>query len=191
MLSLYTIGHSDLSSDRFLSLLNGNHIHTLIDVRSSPYSKFVPHFNKRELEAYIKENGLNYRFAGESLGGRPPQADVYKDQHMPEKSMKREDFLELVEYEEVMKRDWYLKGIRRLLDLIKAGEPTGENVAVMCSEGDPRECHRHHLIARSLIDPLMKVIPDEIDIIHILKDGTSEKVLASMFEQLPRQQRLF
>jgi uncharacterized protein (DUF488 family) len=51
------------------------------------------------------------------------------------------------DYAEVMKRDWYRRGIERLLQLM------GENLtAIMCSEEDPVQCHRHHLIAQTLLE---------------------------------------
>ena len=46
MIKLYTIGHSNHSLDQFIRLLEENGIMTLVDVRSAPYSRYNPHFNK-------------------------------------------------------------------------------------------------------------------------------------------------
>lgn len=181
-LTLYTIGHSNLSAAEFLALLNTHHITTLVDVRSAPYSKYVPHFGKRELETFLKSRGVNYRYAGEVLGGRPKQADVYKNSELPDQETKREDFLELVQYEEIMKRDWYQKSLRHLLSIVRDEAQSGGHVAIMCSEGNPRDCHRHHLIARSLIDPHVRVLEDTVAVCHILKDGTLETLTPADFE---------
>jgi hypothetical protein len=56
----------------------------------------------------------------------------------------------------------------------------------MCSEGNPLDCHRHHLIARSLVDPLVKVTNDQVVVMHIKRDGTLEAVKPDDFKtQLP------
>jgi uncharacterized protein (DUF488 family) len=185
--TLYTIGHSDLAAPDFLRLLRQHNIYLLFDVRSAPYSKFVPHFNKRELEAFLKRNGVDYLYGGDHLGGRPAQTDVYKGGQVPDKDTKREEFLDLVQYEEVMQRNWYQAAIQRLLQVVHGTAQKGGNVAIMCSEGNPRECHRHHLIVRSLIDPKLRIVDTDVEAIHILKDGTAEIVSPSEFRDLPKQ----
>jgi uncharacterized protein (DUF488 family) len=175
-LTLYTIGHSNLSADDFLTYLRRHDITVLVDVRSAPYSRFVPHFNKAELEVFLKTHHIDYRFAGEYLGGQPKHADVYKDGQIPGEDTERPEFLGLVQYEEVMKRDWYQKGIQRLLQIIQETMDKSSHVAVMCSEGNPRECHRHHLIARSLIDPSVRIVNESIKVQHIIKDGNIQPV---------------
>jgi len=72
------------------------------------------------------------------------------------------DYLHEVDYPEVMKRPWFTKGIERLLEL--ADEQT---TAIMCSEEDPAQCHRHHLIAKYV----MREHP-EVNVRHIRGDGT-------------------
>lgn len=172
-LTLYTIGHSSLSAADFLAHLRQNDITVLVDVRSAPYSRFVPHFNKAKLETYLKENGLDYRYAGEYLGGRPKDAEVNQPEGEPNQ---RPDYVA------VMKTESYQKGISRLLQIVAETQATGGNAAVMCSEGDPLNCHRHHLIARSLLDPAVKVIEQSVQVVHILKDGTAEPVEVQVFE---------
>ncbi|MFN8373406.1 MAG: DUF488 domain-containing protein [Anaerolineae bacterium] len=155
----------------------------MVDVRSAPYSKYVPHFGKRELEAFLKEHDVVYRYAGEVLGGRPKQADVYKNSAVPDQDTKREDFLELVQYEEIMKRDWYHKALRHLLTIVRDESASGGRVAIMCSEANPLECHRHHLITRSLLDPHVRVLEDEVVVCHILRDGALETVTPAAFDK--------
>lgn len=65
-LTLFTIGHGNQTLEQFLALLQQHHIRVLVDVRSAPYSKYVPHFNKSRLETYLRDNGLDYRYATES-----------------------------------------------------------------------------------------------------------------------------
>ena len=64
MNKLYTIGHSNHEIDHFLQLLKMHAITAVADVRSSPYSKFNPQFNREVLQKALKENGISYVFLG-------------------------------------------------------------------------------------------------------------------------------
>jgi len=193
-LTLYTIGHSNLSAADFIGYLRQHEITVLVDVRSAPYSRYVPHFNKDTLQTFLEANQVDYRYAGEFLGGQPKDETVYKNQEAPDEATKRPQFLKLVQYLDVMKRDWYQKGINRLLDIVRETEVQGGAVAIMCSEGNPLECHRHHLIARSLLDPAVRIIDENVKIRHIVKDGNVEELDPSTFaakSDPPHQPRLF
>jgi len=194
MLTLYTIGHSNLSAEDFLRYLRQHSITVLVDVRSAPYSRYVPHFHKNRLQPFLEANGLDYRYAGEFLGGQPKDETVYQNQEVPDETTKRPKFLKLVQYLDVMRRDWYQKGIHRLLDIVRETGAKGGAVAIMCSEGNPLECHRHHLIARSLVDPAVRITDENVKILHIVKDGNIEIVDPSSFavkSEPPHQPRLF
>ena len=69
--ALYTIGHSRLTPERFIDLLQQHSITLVVDVRSAPYSGIAPWFNKQPLQQYLQRHGIEYRFAGQELGGRP------------------------------------------------------------------------------------------------------------------------
>lgn len=140
---LYTIGHSNVSFERLIELLQQHGIQNLVDVRSTPYSQWASQFNRETLAQRLGEVGIVYVYAGEVLGGRPKDPTCYKTNEVPQGKVK---YLEVVDYPEVARRSWYLAGIKRLLQI--AGE--GRTV-VMCSEEDPHHCHRHHLIAQTLI----------------------------------------
>ena len=157
-MKLYTIGHSNHSFERFAQLLEENNVGLLVDVRSAPYSRYNPQFNREVLENALQGRYIEYAYAGRYLGGRPADPTCYKNHSLPAEGA---DYLHEVNYPEVMKRDWFQKGIKRLLEL--ADEPT---TAVMCSEEDPAECHRHHLISKYL----MAEYP-EVDVRHIRGDG--------------------
>ncbi len=159
---IYTIGHGNASVETIIQLLNQYRIQELVDVRSVPYSQYTPHFNRATLEDTLRKAQINYRFAGEHLGGRPDDPTCYKDGKLPDKDIDKEDYLKLVDYDEVAKRPFYLKGLARLIDL--AGE---RRVAIMCSEEDPNMCHRSRLIAYSLIER-------GVTVRHIRKDGRLE-----------------
>jgi len=158
-MKLYTIGHSNHSIDKFIHLLENNSITTLVDVRTSPYSRHNPQFNKENLEFVLSQREIQYAFAGKYLGGRPSDPACYRSRVLPREGT---DYLHEVDYPEVMKRDWFVRGIERLLEM--ADEHT---TAIMCSEENPAECHRHYLIAQYLMDN-----HPEVDVRHIRGDGT-------------------
>jgi uncharacterized protein (DUF488 family) len=158
-MDLYTIGHNRHPIDRFIQLLKGHQIEVLVDVRSAPYSRFNPQFNKNALQQALDKQYIEYVYAGEELGGRPKDPSCYKHHVIPSKSG---DYVKEIDYPEVMKRTWFLCGIQQLLEI---GRP--HTTAIMCSEEDPARCHRHHLIARYLLG----AYPEEA-ILHIRGDGS-------------------
>ena len=171
-LEIYTIGHSTLDMDDFLRLLKENTVKVLVDVRSKPYSRFNPQFNHDSLKHALAHAGLEYVFAGQYLGGRPSDPTCYKNSIVPDD---KTDYLKLVDYKQVMERDWYQRAIERLLQI--ASERLA---AIMCSEEDPARCHRHHLVTQSLLDR-------GITVWHIRSDGNVEEArpLPAVAQQLP------
>lgn len=187
---LYTIGHSNMLAEEFLALLDQHGITVLVDVRSAPYSRYVPQFNKANLQGLFRQQHRDYRFAGEWLGGRPQDPAVYREGVVPDDSTARAEFLEKVDYEAVMRQDWYRRAIDHLLAIVRDTTAQGGRVAIMCSESDPQECHRHHLIARSLIDPHVRVVETPVQVFHILREGSPREVTAGDFEKFEQLQLL-
>lgn len=128
---IYTIGHSNHEIETFLNLLRATNIDMVVDVRSAPFSKMYPHFNRETLESSLKENRIGYLFLGDLIGGR---------------SRNREDYEEgQVVYSRLAAKDDYQTTIRRVLD----GSAKFE-IALMCSEKEPLDCHRTLLLSQSL-----------------------------------------
>ena len=148
-ITLYTIGHSNHTADAFVALLQSQGITQLADVRSQPFSRYNPQFNKDALASALKLAGITYIFMGDTLGGRPDQADLYDPGH------------ERPNYGRQRQTPLYQQGISRLLEL--ASTPT----AMMCSEGDPLDCHRTLLIVPSLLER-------DVTVLHIYPDGHLE-----------------
>ena len=140
---IYTTGHSNSRPEEIIRLLEKHQIRILADVRSVPYSQYAPLFNRETFEAALGKRGIKYRFFGDNLGGRPQDPSCYKSGQLP---TGKADYLHLVDYEEVARRPKFRNGIERLLQL--AAE---RRTAIMCTEEDPRHCHRHHLIAVNLL----------------------------------------
>jgi uncharacterized protein (DUF488 family) len=142
--ALYTIGHGNHPIDRFIELIRGVGIESIIDVRSIPFSRFAPQFNKAVLEKSLGSAHIGYHYLGDLLGGRPGAGNIKTP----------------LSFEEATARASFQDGLRRLSALYSAGRS-----AVMCAERDPNRCHRKHLIARAIVSAGGTVI-------HILDDGT-------------------
>lgn len=158
-ITLYTIGHSNRSLTAFLELLERHGIESLVDVRSAPYSRYVTHFNRADLEYSVESHKIRYTYLGAELGGRPP-GDEFYDEH------------DHVLYYRVAQAPFFRGGIEKLIE-----EGAVYRTAFMCSEEDPTNCHRRLLIARVLIDEGVRVL-------HIRGDD-SEQVEQGMTVTAP------
>lgn len=143
--NLFSIGHSNQTLESFVELLHRNRIEALADVRSSPYSRFNPHFNKPDLERRMARAGVRYAFMGAELGGRP-EGDYYDPEGY-------------ALYGRRAKAPQFQAGLERLL-----GEAETARTAMMCSEGDPAGCHRYLLVTRALYN--------RETVAHIRSDGS-------------------
>jgi len=140
-----TIGHSTLPLGTFFSMLEKARVTAVADVRSSPFSRRMPHFSREELRAALKERGLKYVFLGKELGGRPRASNLYCDG--------------VADYEKMASEPAFHKGIDRVI--IGAKEHT---IALMCSEHNPLDCHRCLLVGRVLSEL-------HVPLGHILNNG--------------------
>jgi uncharacterized protein (DUF488 family) len=151
-MKLFTIGHSNHPIETFLQLLLDHGVQLLVDIRSKPYSRFHPQFNKKNLEIVLPQHSVVYMFAGEALGGRPADPACYRVGEGGELQ---------VDYDLVMQRDWFRQGIEQLIK-----ETRYLQTAIMCAEEDPARCHRYNLIGRYIRQHY-----PEIEVFHIRKDG--------------------
>ena len=78
---LYSIGHSNTDVDVFLDLLGRHRIEVVADVRSSPFSRHAPHFNREQLKRALANRRVRYVYMGDELGGRPSDPVMYDEQH--------------------------------------------------------------------------------------------------------------
>jgi uncharacterized protein (DUF488 family) len=161
-LQLYSIGHSNVPVERLIELLAQHGITTLCDVRSAPYSRYNPQFNREDLAAHVRAAGIAYNFMGDTLGGKP--ADT---------TLRTEDGA-LPDYVKIAASPPFQRGLAQLIALGGRG-PT----AFMCSEADYHPCHRHRLITPELIKR-------GVTVWHIMHDGTLEQGSIE-----PQQMRMF
>ena len=79
ILEVFTVGHSNHPLEKFLDLIEQAGINVIVDVRSSPFSKMVPHFNRDALERELRTRSIKYVFVGEELGGRSKVSADYEN----------------------------------------------------------------------------------------------------------------
>jgi len=149
MPELYTIGHSTHSVEKFIELLLMHGITAVCDVRSQPYSKFNPQFNRENIQTDLKHASIAYVFLGKELGPRSDDPACYEDGK--------------VQYHLLAATTIFQHGLERL----KKGMDS-HRIAVMCAEKDPLMCHRTILVCRHLRG-------EDIEIKHILEDGSVER----------------
>lgn len=170
---IYTIGHSNYDSNYFMEMLLKFKVNTVVDVRSVPFSKYVPHFNKDNIKTLLNNYGIHHIYMGEELG-------IIKDDDC---LLSKDGYLD---FEKVKKTNLFKNGIARIID----GFSKGYTIAIMCTEKDPMNCHRSILIGRELHN-------EKYTIAHILTDGSMEthaqfeERLINMYFPIKMQQDLF
>lgn len=142
---LYTIGHSNHLLTDFLNLLLKYGIDCIVDVRSIPASKYSPQFNKETLQGFLRSYDMDYQFFGFEFGAR--RNDSFNDSGF-------------VDFELTVQTALFQEGVHKLTPLLEK-----KNIALMCSEADPLECHRFSLVGRYYHE-------EGLDVNHILKDAT-------------------
>jgi uncharacterized protein (DUF488 family) len=129
--TITTVGHSNHEPDVFVRLLKSAGIELVVDIRSQPYSAYSPQFGSRALKRFLEESHIGYRHEP-ALGGRPDDPAMY-------------DSAGHVLYGRIAISESFLAAIVRLEGLADCTQ-----VAIMCSEENPDECHRRLLVARVL-----------------------------------------
>ena len=145
---VYTVGHSTHAIETFIELLRSNEVTAVADVRSSPYSRFNPQFNKEELERALKDKKIAYVYLGRELGARSSDPDCYKEGR--------------VSYRRLAQTELFRTGLERVCKGVQS-----HRVALMCAEKEPLDCHRTILVSRELV-------AEGVRVCHILADGELE-----------------
>lgn len=163
---MYTIGHGNRTIEELITLLNKYDIKYVIDVRTTPYSKYSPQFNQEVLKHSLEQNSITYVFMGDSIGGRPNDNSCYNKDGT-------------IDYDRIESKEFYKNGIERLKTAYNKSIPA----ALMCSESKPTECHRSKLIGRTLSRE--KIWLKHIDENGKLKDQVT--VLNEVSKGLPQE----
>lgn len=145
---VFTIGHSTLAVEAFVALLRRHEVTAVADVRSAPYSRFNPQFNRETLAEILRAAGVKYVFLGHELGARSKDPACYENGR--------------VQYRSLARTSIFREGIDRVMRGARE-----YRIALMCAEKEPLECHRTVLVARALAERGVAVR-------HILSDGGVE-----------------
>src|SRR5882757_9904910 len=122
-MTIFTIGHSNHPIERFVALLQEAGVRLLADVRSMPYSRRVPQFNRERLRETLKAAGIDYRHFGDALGGKPQGGTR--------------------DYGAMSRTPAFVAALDAMLD-----QSSRQPLALMCAEREPLDCHRTILVSR-------------------------------------------
>ena len=140
---LFTVGASNLDPDKFIGHLKLAGVDQVIDVRSSPFSRWSCWANSEPISGLLNANEIGYLFLGSVLGGR--QDDCITDG--------------AVDFTKIAAKVTFQTGLESVKELCQ-----NKSCCLMCAEGDPVKCHRLVLISRYL--------RSDLRIMHILRDGS-------------------
>lgn len=132
---VWTVGHSTRELDEFVTILLDAGIELLVDVRTVPRSRRLPHFNREALAAELPRRGLQYVHMGHLGGFRRPTPGS------PNTAWRNASFRGYADY---MLTDAFEEVLAELREFASR-----QRTAIMCSEAVPWRCHRS-LIADAL-----------------------------------------
>ncbi len=147
-LSCFTVGHSNHEQHHFIRLLRQHGITGVADVRSSPYSRHNPQFNREAVKSTLHDSGIAYVFLGDCLGARQTAPEFLYPGMVK------------VEFKKVRASENFQAGIERVVQ----GMQKGYRLSLMCAEKDPFDCHRFVLVSYALAKRGIRLR-------HILADG--------------------
>ena len=157
-----TVGHGKKDLNTFIYTLLRYKVNCIVDVRSSPYSKYSPQFNKENFECELSKHKISYRWLGDSLGGRPSDLSTYDEDG-------------IVDYDKLIKSNLFSKGLEKLEEL-----SIPYNVGIMCSEHDPLTCHRFLAISKELARRQYRIV-HILDQRHFVKQSVLEDKLVETY----------
>ncbi|SMD16127.1 DUF488 family protein [Sporomusa malonica] len=164
---IYTLGHSTVSSAFFLSIIQKFGISCIVDVRSIPYSRHAPQYNKDELNRFLKRNSIQYVFMGDEFGARRDDQGLYSP-------------LGYLDFERTRKSGLFLRGIERL----NKGVETGFTIALMCTEKRAIDCHRSILVGKGLTDVGFEVVHIDHDSKTMTQHEMEQVLLKAYFPEV-------
>lgn len=154
--TIYTIGHSTRSLDKFLDILQAFEIALVVDVRTIPKSRHNPQFNETDLEQSLKENNIGYTHLKELGGLRHTTRDSLNT------AWRNLSFRGFADY---MQTEAFQAGIKELIQLSQ-----NKRTVIMCAEAVPWRCHR------SLIGDALLVRSIQVEDIMSSKTSTPHKM---------------
>jgi uncharacterized protein (DUF488 family) len=168
-MQLLSFGHGTADAAAMTRLLHGAEVRRLVDVRTAPGSRHNPDANRDAMSQWLPQAGIAYRWEKRLGGWRKPRPDT------PDTALRNRAF---GGYAAHMRSPEFLSAIDDLLI-----EAAGERTAVMCAESVWWRCHRK-MIADFL------VLAREVQVLHLMHDGTLQRHLPSPEARLVPERRL-
>jgi uncharacterized protein (DUF488 family) len=162
-MALLTFGHGTASPDEIAGLLTGAGVDALVDVRTAPGSRRNPHVARTELERWLPERGISYRWDKRLGGWRKPRPDA------PDVAMRNQAF---AGYTAHGRSADFRTAVEQLLADAEAGR-----TVVMCAESVWWRCHRK-MIADFVL--LARGVP----VLHLMHDGRLQPHVPSNLARL-------
>jgi uncharacterized protein (DUF488 family) len=130
------VGHSNRTAAEFLAILKAHGVARVADVRSAPWSRRHPQYNREALAATLRHAGLDYAHLPALGGMRAPDPASRHRALAPGGFRGYADHMDSATFE---------RGVAALLEWA-----AGAATAIMCAEADPAHCHRS-LLADALV----------------------------------------
>ncbi len=146
MKEIFTIGYTAFQLEEFFTVLKKYNINSIIDVRSSPFSKFYSEYNTDNLSAESKKRGFAYRNYKIEFGARQPEIKYYPNGYL--------------DFSLFTQSDAFKSGLDRII----SANDLGYRFVLMCAEKEPVTCHRVIMVAREFYKK-------GFDVKNILADG--------------------
>ncbi|MER7499799.1 DUF488 domain-containing protein [Nonomuraea pusilla] len=147
---LFTFGHGTASQTLIAALLHGADVDAVVDVRTVPGSRRVPHVGRHELSAWLPGEGIGYRWERRLGGFRRPSPDS------PDTFWRNDSFRGYAGYS---RGPEFHAALKELL-----GQAAASRTAIMCSETVWWRCHR-----RIIAD--YAVLVHAVPVLHLAHDG--------------------
>lgn len=158
-IEIYTLGHSNYPFDKFIEILKKYDINCVVDIRSTPYSKYNTQYNKEFLHETLKNLGYTYIYMADEFGAKRKTKVSYNDEGY-------------ADFDKVILEDEFKRGIERL----KVGCSKNYKIVLLGAMQEPIRCHRAILLGKELIKA-------GFDVKHIMHKGDL-KVQSELEEQL-------
>ena len=149
---VFTLGHSTLPFEKFVTLLKAHGARRVIDIRTIPRSRHNPQYDQKSFSSSLRKSGLEYVHLKDLGGLRKPKADSQNSAWRNASFRGYADYMQTPEFENGLE-----KAIRLSQEKVSA---------LVCAEALPWRCHRS-LVSDAFV---IRGIPVE----HIFSNSRSE-----------------
>jgi uncharacterized protein (DUF488 family) len=128
--NFFTIGYSGRKLEEIVAVLECHAVRTLVDIRQNPVSMYRPELNKNNLSRSLLNRGIHYLHFAELGVPRDIRAKAIE-------TGTRDVIWEWYDHNVVT--TFLGNNLHMFLNVFE------HPIALMCTEIDPKECHRHRL----------------------------------------------